>query len=84
MCLMIILLVICHQYLAYTSDKKIPILQSKFANKQQYSQLFSYDINKLTQYFVIHFFTFHRESQVSNINFRSFYAPIILVYNKHV
>ncbi len=84
MCLFIIFLVFCQKLLAYTSDKKIPILQSNFANKQQFSQLFSYDINKLTQYFVIHFFTFHRESQVSTFNFRNFYGLMTLIYNKHV
>ena len=64
MVLAIIILLLSNYHLGLNSSKKMPILHAKYANNDKYSQLFSYDLNKLTQYFLLHYFTFHSESIV--------------------
>ena len=69
MVLAIIILLLSNYHFDLNSSKKMPILHAKYANNDKYSQLFSYDLNKLTQYFLLHYFTFHSESIVRIVCF---------------
>ena len=61
---MMIILLFINYYLAFSTSKKAPILDSKYVNNEKYSQLFAYDLKSITQYFLLHHFTFHSESNV--------------------
>lgn len=60
----IIILLLSNFYTCYSTTKKAPILNSKFAKDEKYSSLFSYDEKILKQYFLIHYFTFHSDAKV--------------------